>query len=104
MIRLRRLVVAGIPALAAAAALFAWPFWTLGIPGDPNAPYARGWFLGYLAIGIYPWVYLGWLAVFGIVRLTRWRIAAFLHGVIWLCLAAFAAAMAVSIAWLAGAA
>lgn len=99
---LRGTIVIGIPALVALAAALAFPFWTLGIPGDATAEYARGWWLGYLVIGLYPGVYVGWLGIWVVVLLMRWPGSAFLHTVIWSCLIAFLTAMAVSVYQLIG--
>lgn len=76
-----------IPALAAGAALLASMVWIPGIPGDPKAPYAEGWWLGLLAL-------LGYLAAYGFFLIV-WLagrvmklapITSLAHGFIWIAL------------------
>jgi hypothetical protein len=35
--------------------------WVLGIPGQPENDYARGWMLGFMVVVFYPMVWLGML-------------------------------------------
>lgn len=44
--RARSLWIVGVPLLIAAVAVALYPFWVLGIPGTPDAPYAQGWTIG----------------------------------------------------------
>ena len=94
---LRLLIVAGVPFLAAAVAVLAYPFWVLGIPGDSDAAYAPGWFLGYMALSLYLPAYGVGLLAFGLAWLFKWPVRAWIHAYMWLCLVPLLLAMGVAL-------
>lgn len=100
---LRTLVVVGIPLIAAAMAAFGALVWVFGIPGDWSAGYVPGWIVGGIAIAVYLHAYALYAVAAIVVLLAKWRLIGLLHGFIWICLAAFLAAMAVSITMIAAA-
>lgn len=94
---LRTLVIVGIPLVVAVMAAFAALVWVFGIPGDWNADYVPGWIVGGIAIAGYLHIYAFYAVAAIIVLLAKWRLMDLLHGIIWVCMAAFLAAMGVSI-------
>lgn len=95
--RARSVLIVGVPLVVAAAAVALYPFWVLGIPGTPDAPYAQGWTIGYMALSLYLPAYALCVGVLIVLRLLKWPLARPVHWLIWLCMAAFLVAMGVAL-------
>ena len=95
--RARSLLIVGVPLLIAAVAVALNPFWVLGIPGTPDAPYAQGSTIGYIALSLYLPAYALCVGVLIVLRLLKWPLARPVHWLIWLCMAAFLVAMGVAL-------
>lgn len=100
---IRTLVIIGVPFFTAVAAAMAAVVWVFGIPGDWSAGYVPGWIIGGIAIAAYLHAYGIYVVAAIIVLLAKWPLISLLHGIIWVCTAAFAVAMAVSISMIMGA-
>lgn len=100
---LRTLVIIGIPLVVAIAAAFGAVVWVFGLPGDWSAEYVPGWIIGGIAIAGYLHAYGIYVIVAIVIQLAKWPLMNLLHGLIWACMAVFAAAMAVSISMILGA-
>jgi len=95
--RARSVLIVGIPLVVASVAVALYPFWVLGIPGTPDAPYAQGWTIGYMALSLYLPGYALCVGVLIVLRLLKWPQAGPVHGLIWLGMAAFLVAMGVAL-------
>jgi len=58
-----------LPAITALLGLAGLGFWILGIPGDPEAAYARPWLIGLLSLIAYP-------AIFALILILRLMVLA----------------------------
>lgn len=98
MSRLTAILVRGIPALIALLCVAAIAPWILGIPGTPDAPYARGWYLGLLSL-------FGYLLAYGVVAVLLLARSVgllpikerYLHIAAWVAVCAFVAGQ--TVAW-----
>lgn len=95
---LRFIVVAGLPLVLAMLTVGLYGFWVLGIPGDPTADYAAGWYVGFFVIPVFLFLYGLGLLAHALNWLLRWKLAGAIDGFVWTSCFLFAIGMAISFA------
>lgn len=95
---LRFVVVAGIPLVLAMLTVGFYGFWVLGIPGDPMADYAAGWYVGFFVMPIFLFLYGSGLLAHGVNWLFRWKLTGVIDGFIWMSCIMLAIGMGISFA------
>lgn len=83
--------------VVAVLCVFGWMPWLLGVPGQPDTEFGRGWMIGLCAILVYPIAILAIALLSLVLRLFEIRKARLLDAARILTLAAFVAAQA--LAW-----
>ncbi len=94
---IRFIVVAGLPLVLAMLTVGFYGFWVLGIPGDPMADYAAGWYVGFFVMPIFLFLY--GLGLFGhaVNWLFKLRLARAIDGFIWASSILFVIGMGISL-------
>lgn len=95
---LRFIVVAGFPLVLAMLTVGFYGFWVLGIPGDPMADYAAGWYVGFFVMPIFLFLYGLGLLAHALNWLFKWPFAGAIDGFIWASCILFAIGMGIALA------
>lgn len=95
---LRFVAVAGLPLVLAVLTVGLYGFWVLGIPGDPMADYAAGWYVGFFVMPIFLFLYSFGLLAHAVNWLLKGKLAGAIDGYIWASCLLFAISMGISVA------